>query len=220
MNWSRHLLANIRWRTGCELLIGASAVTYNPHFLYFAFPHLLDEHLGAVTEWPMVPALLIIDSFAPHLRCQVFEDAATHRQGVWILKQHTGNPDEPVLAKLREIAYLHAELPKKSMVLHQVGCWETAVWDVKSSRYIKHKQLWKLNTNTEMLQKEQPRHPEGMLQLLDCGGFGSNRYAFHWCADPVPPLLLIHRQHQQDAILHTLNGLVAGTDGSVDDLPR
>ncbi len=30
VHWSRHLLANTRWRTGCELLIGASAVTYNP----------------------------------------------------------------------------------------------------------------------------------------------------------------------------------------------
>jgi hypothetical protein len=68
VHWSRHLLANIQWKTGCELLIGASTVTYNSHFLYFASPHLVDEHLGAVTEWPMVPALLIIDSFSPHLR--------------------------------------------------------------------------------------------------------------------------------------------------------
>jgi hypothetical protein len=65
VHWIRHLLANIRWTTGCELLIRASAVTYNPHFLYFASQHLLDEYLGAVTEQPMVPALLIIDSFAP-----------------------------------------------------------------------------------------------------------------------------------------------------------
>jgi hypothetical protein len=112
VHWSRHLLANIRCRTGCELLLRASAVIYNPH--YFASPHLLDEHRGAVTEWPMVPALLLIDSFALHLRCQVLEKAVTHRQGVWILKQHTGDPDEPVLAKLREIACLHAELPKRA----------------------------------------------------------------------------------------------------------
>ncbi len=73
--------------------------------------HRVDEHLGAVTEWPMVPALLIIDSFAPHLRYQVLVKAATHRSEIWILKQHTGNPDEPVLAKIREIASLQAELP-------------------------------------------------------------------------------------------------------------
>jgi hypothetical protein len=103
----------------------------------------------------MAPAILIIDSLASHLLCQVLEKAATHRPEIWILKQHTGNPDEPVLAKLREIAYLQAELPKKSIVLHQLGCWETAAWDVKPSRYIT--QLWKLNTNSEMLQQEQPR---------------------------------------------------------------
>jgi hypothetical protein len=86
------------------------------------------------------------------------------------LKQHTGKPDEPVLARLREIAYLHAELPTKEhgviVQLYQVGCWETAAWDAKPSCYIT--QLWKLNTNSEMLQQEQPLHPEGMLQLLDC----------------------------------------------------
>jgi hypothetical protein len=59
VHWSRHLLANIRLgrRTGCELLIGASAVTYNPHFPYFSSQPLPDVHLGAVTELPRVPAL-------------------------------------------------------------------------------------------------------------------------------------------------------------------
>ena len=33
--WSRHLLASIQKITKSELLIGASAVTYNPHFHYF-----------------------------------------------------------------------------------------------------------------------------------------------------------------------------------------
>ncbi len=42
---SRHLLANILQITGCELLIGANAVTYYQHFLYFSSPHLPDEHL-------------------------------------------------------------------------------------------------------------------------------------------------------------------------------
>jgi hypothetical protein len=47
-----------------------------------------------------------------------------------------------------------------------------------------------------------------MQQLLEC--WESTKYEFHWCEDPVPPLLQIHRNHQQD-------GLVAGTDGSVDE---
>ncbi len=32
-----------------------------------------------------------------------------------------------------------------------------------------------------------------------------------------PPRLLIHRQHQQDALRHSWDGLVAGTHGSVDE---
>jgi hypothetical protein len=50
IHWSRHLVASIRKITRCELLIGASAVTYNPHFPYFSSPHALDVHLGAVEE--------------------------------------------------------------------------------------------------------------------------------------------------------------------------
>jgi hypothetical protein len=54
-----------------------------------------------------------------------------------------------------------------------------------------------------------------MPQLLDCEGY--HRYAFYWGEDPTPPWLLIHRQHQQDALRHSWDGLVAGTDGSVDE---
>ena len=38
VHWSRHLLACISQVTGVEALIGASAVTYNPHFTSF-LPH-------------------------------------------------------------------------------------------------------------------------------------------------------------------------------------
>ena len=48
-------------------------------------------------------------------------------------------------------------------------------------------------------------------QHLDRGG-----YAFHWNTDPVPPRLQLHL-HQQDALRHSWEGLVAGTDGSVDE---
>ncbi len=82
--------------------------------------------------------------------------------------------DEPVLVKLCELACLHAELSKKIMVLHQVGCWETAAWDVEPSRYIT--QLWKLGTHSGM-QQDQARHPEVVQPLLDCDK--SYRYAFH-----------------------------------------
>jgi hypothetical protein len=119
--WSRHLIASLRWRTGCDLLDGASAVTYNPHFPHFVSPHPSDECLGAVKKWPPVPALLVIDSFAPHMKGPVLEQAAAHRPGMWVLKQHDGNPKESVLVQLRRVARLQAESPKNSRVLHQVG---------------------------------------------------------------------------------------------------
>ena len=131
VHWSRHLLANIRQVTGAELLIGASAVTFNPHFLHFVSPFLPDVRLGAATDWPKVPALLILDSFAPLLRRQVLAQAAAHPSTVWVLWQHKNSPDEPSLAILRRTAKLYAELPKKSMVLHRKECWEKAAWEVE-----------------------------------------------------------------------------------------
>jgi hypothetical protein len=120
--WSRQLLTSLRWRTGCELLVGASTVTYNPHFPYFVSPYPSDKCLEAVKEWPPVPALLVIDSFAPHVTGSVLEQAVAHRPGVWVLRQHVGNPEESVLEQLRRVARLQAESPKKSRVLHQAGC--------------------------------------------------------------------------------------------------
>ncbi len=46
---------------------------------------------------------------------------------------------------------------------------------------------------------------------------GSHRYAFHWSEDSIPVRLLTHRQHQQGSLRHSWEGLVAGTDGSVDE---
>ncbi len=94
-------------------------------------------------------------------------------------------------------------------MLHQAGCWETATWDVELSRF--STQLWKLNITADALQQT---HHGVMQHLLDCEG--SHRYAFHWSEDPTPRLL-VHRQHQQDALRHSWDGLIAGSDGSVDE---
>jgi hypothetical protein len=149
VHWSRHLLAIIRRVTDVELVIGASAVMFNPHFLHFVSPFPPDVHLGAAADWPQVPALLVLDSFAPQMRRQVLEQAATHRPGVWVLWQQKNNPDDPGLNILRRTARLFAELPKKSLVLHRTDCWETAAWDVVPSRYIT--QLWRLDTCPDSL---------------------------------------------------------------------
>jgi hypothetical protein len=61
-----------------------------------------------------VPALLILESFAPLLRRQLLEKAMIHNSVVWILRQHKGNPDDPDLAILNKTARLYAELPKRA----------------------------------------------------------------------------------------------------------
>ena len=72
VHWSRHLLASIQQATGAEALIGASAVTYNPHFTSFLSPFVCDQSLGALSTWPDVPVLLILDSFPPSRRALLF----------------------------------------------------------------------------------------------------------------------------------------------------
>jgi ribonuclease HI len=141
------------------------------------------------------------------------EKAACHRQGMWVLLRHASGPEEPNLATLRRAAQLYAELPKKSMVLHREGYWESAAWDVESSRFTT--QLWRLNMHSEALQQDQALHPEAVQQHLS--QVDHLRYAFHWRESPIPPRLLLHRQHQQDALRHDWDGLIAGTDGSVDE---
>ena len=214
VHWSRHLVAYLRQITGSELLIGASAVTYNPHFPYFSSPYSPDVHFGAVAEWPQKPALLIIDSFAPPMRRQLLERAIAHGSAVWVLRQHQ-NPDDPDLAILSTKACLYAELPKKSTVVHKTECWEAAAWDVQPSRY--STQLWRLNIPRQETQTQSNPEllPATVQQLLNCSR--NQRYAFHWYEGEIPQHLLLYRHHQQDAIRHGWDGLVAGTDGSVDE---
>jgi hypothetical protein len=71
--------------------MGASAVTYTPHFRYFSSPVPGDSEFGAVQEWPPEPALLVVDSFAPESRQTVLQSAASHEAEIWILLQDHKN---------------------------------------------------------------------------------------------------------------------------------
>ena len=123
VHWSRHLLASIRQVTGAEAIIGASAVTCNPHFTSFLSPFECDQSLGALSQWPTVTVLLDLDSFPPSQRTQLRQQASLHGPGAWILRQQVGGEGEQDLTELRSMrAQMYAELPKKSRVLHQEGC--------------------------------------------------------------------------------------------------
>jgi hypothetical protein len=134
IHWSRHLLVYIGNITGAQLLIGASAVTYNPHFQHFVSPNSIDQQLGASDHWPLTPALLLLDSFPPPSRPALLLQAAEHEPGVWVLQRA---PDGDSHSDSRELQWARTvmlvevtvELPNKSMVIHKDNCWEEAQWD-------------------------------------------------------------------------------------------
>ncbi len=99
------------------------------------------------------------------------------------------------------------------MELHREGCWQTASWDVFPNGNTT--QLWKTTLSNEQPAVLADFQPIAMQQSLEC--CESTRYAFHWCEDPALPLLQVHSNRQQDSIRWGCDGLVAGTDGSVDD---
>ena len=90
VHWIRHLLASIRQATGAEAIVGASAVTYNPHFTSFLSPFVCYQNFSALSQWTDVPVLLVLDSFHPSRRAQPLQQASLHGPGTWILQQQAG----------------------------------------------------------------------------------------------------------------------------------
>jgi len=142
--WSRHLLACLCHQLKVELLVGARAVAYNPHFHHFVSPESVDSSLGAVTQWPAQPALLLLDSFPPHHRSSVLRRAREHCCAVWILRSDKPSQraveDSMLLQRLG--ACLMLLLPARSLLLHDTSCWSEAKWDSVPSRYLT--QIWLL----------------------------------------------------------------------------
>ncbi len=216
VHWSRHLLACISQVTGAEALIGASAVTYNPHFTSFLSPFECDQRLGALSQWPDVPVLLVLDSFPPFRRVQLLQQASMHGSGTWILRQQIGGKGEQDLLELRNMhAQVYAELPKKSRVLHKEGCWESASWDVFPMRNTT--QIWRCGLRAVPVPSPMASalSPDAVQSYME--QWVNLRYAFHWGHGRVPHSLMVHRNHQQDALRLRWEGMVAGTDGSMDE---
>ncbi len=213
VHWSRHLLAHIRKVTGAQLLVGTSAMTYHQHFQFFISPNSIDSQLGASVTWPPVPALLLLDSFTPSARSALLRQAAAHGPGVWILRKTVttaADTDSSTLLHLR--AQLCLELPGKSRVVHKDRCWEEAQWDTFPAHF--KTQLWHIS-GPRTLEHNIANFASELRQHQD--RWKHHQYDFHWHDDPVPPALVLYRSHQQDAMRANWEGLVAGTDGSVDE---
>ena len=210
--WSRHLLACLRRVLKVELLVGARAVVYNPHFPHFVSPDAGDSSFGAATQWPVQPALILLDSFSPQDRSSVLERARAHCCAVWILRSDRPSPraveDNAILHRLD--ACLMLLLPARSLLLHDTSCWSEAKWDSVPSRYLT--QLWLLRPSSACVHP--CPDPESVQNLL--GKWDSRRYDFHHCAGSVQTQLLQYRSCQQDAAFFVGGGLFCGSDGSVN----
>ena len=213
VHWNRHFLACLRTITQADLLLGARAVTFHPHFRHFHSPCAGDTALGAVDmmQWPAVPALLILDSFEPSSRREILRRASLHVRATWVLRQEKPSPaaaaDKQALGDLR--ARLCAQLPVKSMVLHGAECWSESSWDPTSARHMT--QVWLLSNGD--LDGSELQQPLVLQQAL--GSWAEPRFDFHWREDPIPRALQSYRARQQDAVQYSWQGLIAGTDGSV-----
>jgi hypothetical protein len=104
---------------------------------------------------------------------------------------------------------LVVELPKHSAVLHDTTCWSEAAWDVRPSRYAT--QLWRLKTTSAL----RPQ-PEVCLAEMKrrMGVRGQCGYSLRGAP---PPRLQYYRQHQQDALRYSWDGLIAGNNRSFDE---
>ena len=135
--WSRHLLSCIRGILGTDLLIGAWAVAFNPHFQHFFSPDAMDLELGDIQTWPAVPALslLAIDSFAPTELAQILVQASNHCGVVswWVLckdqQSVTGASDLISLSSVQ--SRLVALLPANCVAPR---AWFFILWSVCRSR--------------------------------------------------------------------------------------
>ena len=210
--WSRHLLACLRRILAVDFVVGTRAVVSNPHYQHFLSPVETDSSLGALTDWPPQPALLLLDSFAPEDRSNILDQAAQHGHIVWILRL-----DQPSqwaaadISKLRELqAQRVVDLPAKSLIHHDAQCWSAAKWDSTRSRYIS--QFWLLGPPLE--RGTACTDPQIVREQL--GSWDNRRNDFHHDSETTTNQLQQYRACQQDAVRFMGHGLFGGSDGSVD----
>ena len=128
---NRHLLTCLRYVLKATCLVGARAITFNPHFSYFNSPDSSDSVLGSSMGWPAESALLLLDSFMPLQREAITQQACDHTHEVWIVR--LDRPSNNAIADMQLIrgnrASLVAVIPPNSLVLHAPSCWSDAKWD-------------------------------------------------------------------------------------------
>ena len=129
--WNRHLLTCLRYVLKATCLVGARAVTFDPHFSNFLSPDSSDSVLGSLMSWPAESPLLLLDSFRPLQREAITQQACDHTYEVWIVC--LDRPSHYAIADMQLIRGKHASLvaviPPNSLVLHPPSSWTGAKWD-------------------------------------------------------------------------------------------
>ena len=142
--WNRHLLTCLRYVLKATCLVGARAVSFNPHFSYFLSPDCSESVLGSSMGWSAELALLLLDSFTPLQREAITQQACYHTHEVWMLRQD--RPSHCAVAGMQLIRRHHASLgavlPPNSLLLHASSCWSDAKWDGAPLNYAT--QIWYL----------------------------------------------------------------------------
>ena len=106
--WNRHLLTCLRYVLKATCLVGARAVTFNPHFSHFLSPDSSYSVLGSSIGWPAESTLLLLDSFMPSQREAITQQACDHTHEVWIVR--LARPSHNAIADMQLIRGKHASL--------------------------------------------------------------------------------------------------------------
>jgi hypothetical protein len=136
---------------------------------------------------------------------------AAHRASVWVLLQdHLTDAQLGTVGTLCLLgARLSATLNAESLFVHDTACWSDAKWDARPARFAT--QLWHVEPDGARENQLHNTHSLIIPPLL--GSWKGRRYDFHWCKKQVPEPLLLNQEHQQDALLHSWEGLTVGTNG-------
>ncbi len=133
--WNQHFITCVQQLIDTDLLVGASAVTYNPYFKHFALPHSCNKGLGAVLEWQNKNALLLLDSIDSDLHQIWLQKAADHTQRVWILRSHhpsmavSADHWHSILLKLQARCTALTWIPAGCRLIQTSWFWPKAEWD-------------------------------------------------------------------------------------------
>ena len=116
---------------------------FNPHFQHFFSSDVRDSELGSVKSWPSGSALLLLASFEPNDRAQIFFESLWHGIGFTSrLIVSLSSFGLAISSQLLSVVSISSSSTPKGMVLHPMSHWQDLRWDSKPARF--SSQLWQI----------------------------------------------------------------------------